>query len=250
MLTKSKLANYTLFLFITLISYTSFIVKSRPSFGQIEAERVEQNEQKSQSTPTQFLVESLDFAQGAPPANLNASAIPEAVKIVSDGTQLQWEWQGETYSINVNELNVRLMDSVDPATYNPTEKVMTGQRFVRDSISVDPETGNIAVGVVLDYFAATNFSAVFIIDPQPGAYAIYRVQVPGSQPLPDEFSTYSLDTIDYVRFLDGDLLIKHGDASGTTALLVFKPANTPAMDYSGCVDLQIGESRSVCPRNK
>jgi len=247
---QSKVSQYTLFLLVTLISSISFIVESPPSIGQIQVERIEPNDPKTQSIPTQFIVDSLDFAQGSPPASLNVSAIPESVEIVSDGTQLQWEWQGETYSINVNELNVRLMNSVDPETYNPVEKVMRGQRFVRDSISVDPKTGNIAVGVVLDYFAATNFSAVFIIDPQPGAYAIYRVQVPGSQPLPDEFSTYSLDTIGYVRFLDGDLLIKHGDASGTTALLVFKPANTPAMDYAGCVDLQIGESRSVCPRNK
>lgn len=248
--TQSKVAQYTLLLFTTLISYTSFIVKSPPTFGQIDAEEIEQKELKTLSYPTQFIANSIKLTQGSPPANLNASAIPESVEIVSDGTQLQWEWQGETYSINVNELNVRLMDSVNRETYNQVEKVMNGQRFIRDSISVDPKTGNIAVGVVLDYFAATSFSAVFIIAPQPGAYAIYRVQVPGAKPLPDEFSTYSLDTIDYVRFLEGDLLIKHGDASGTTALLVFKPANTPAIDYAGCVDLESGESRSVCPRNK
>jgi len=246
---KLKASKYIIFLFVTLVSYTISMVKLPPSIGEVEAERVEQKEQTSQSNPTQFIADSIKIAQGSPPASLNAPTIPESVEIVSDGTQLQWEWQGETYSINVNELNVRLMNSVDPETYNPVEKLMRGQRFVRDSISVDPQTGNIAVGVVLDYFAATNFSAVFIIDPQPGAYAIYPVQVPGSQPLPDEFSTYSLDTIGYVRFLDGDLLIKHGDASGTTALLVFKPANTPAMDYAGCVDLEIGESRSVCPKN-
>jgi hypothetical protein len=171
------------------------------------------------------------------------SILPD-VEIVSDGEQLQGEWQGQTYTIDADELAVRVLDTFDPETGETVDRRMSGQRIV--DVDVDSTTGNIAVGVLLDYFAATNTSAVFIIDPQPGAYAIYRAQVPGSRPLPDEFSTYELRTIESVRFADGNLIVRQGDASGAEALVVFKPAETPAMEYVGCLDINAGEGRGLC----
>jgi hypothetical protein len=174
--------------------------------------------------------------------NQQPSYLPE-VQTISNNTQLSIKWQGKSYTIDANTLNVLVLDSVDPATGKLVDRTMNGQRFIEQGISIDPQTGNIAVGVLLTYYAATNFSAIFIIKLEAtGGYGIYRVQVPGVRPLPNEFATYPLDTIKYVRFVDEDLFVKEGDASGKTKLYVFQPSNTPAMKYAGEIQLAPPES--------
>ena len=95
----------------------------------------------------------------------------------------------------------------------------------------------------------TQQSAVFILEPQGSwrSYAIYRVQLPGIKKLSDEFSSYPFRTISQVGFLGNDLLVKHGDASGTEALVVFGNSKKPAGKYSGCLITSIGESQNICP---
>ncbi|MEQ8755282.1 MAG: hypothetical protein RID09_17440 [Coleofasciculus sp. G1-WW12-02] len=66
--TKSKVAQYTLLVLTTLISYTSFIVKYPPSFGQIDAENIELKKLKNLSNHTRFIAESIKITQGSPPA--------------------------------------------------------------------------------------------------------------------------------------------------------------------------------------
>lgn len=202
-------------------------------------------EQKIQSTNPQWLSEDSEFAMFWRNQGQTAQAFPQ-VEIISDGSQLRGTWQGETYTIDASELNVLVLDTYDPETGDRVDREMTGERFV--DVSVNPETGHIAVGVFLEYFAATTTSAVFIIEPQSGGYAIYRAQVPGDKPFPNEFSTYPLSSIDYVRFVEDNLLVKHGDAAGNTALVVFKPGNTPGMEYAGCVNLNVIEGSGMCSR--
>ncbi len=169
------------------------------------------------------------------------SSFPK-VQVISNGTQLKAKWRGKTYTIDANKFTARILDSFDPETGNMVDREMSGQRFVSNAITVDPKTGNIVIGVLLAYYAATDFSAVFIIKPEDGGYSIYRSQVPGSRPLPDELSTYALKSIKYVRFLDENLLVKHGDAAGQTTLVVFRPSKTPAMQYAGAIALNLSET--------
>ena len=129
------------------------------------------------------------------------------------------------------------------------DKLYQVKFFGTRALSIDPLTGNVAVGVVLQDCLETFTSAVFVIDPQsPGSYAIYRVPVPGAKALPDEVSTFPLNAIQRVQYLDGDLLIKHGStAVSSEALLVFTPSTTPAGQYAGCVVTRQDEGRSLCP---
>jgi hypothetical protein len=219
------------------IRYSVLILGGIISFGSLER-GFSPNAKEALAEPGLIQVKSGKLAQASRP-----SSLPE-VEIVSEGEQLQGEWQGQTYTIDADELAVRVLDTFDPQTGETVDRRISGQRIV--DVDVDPTTGNIAVGVLLDYFAATSTSAVFIIDPQPGAYAIYRAQVPGSRPLPDEFSTYELRGIESVRFADGNLIVRQVDASGAEALVVFKPGETPAMEYAGCVDIDAGEGRGLC----
>lgn len=221
-----KTIRYSVLILGGIISFVNLEQGFSPDAKQVLAE------------PASIQVKSGELAQTSRP-----SILPE-VEIVSDGEQLQGEWQGQTYTIDADELAVRVLDTFDPETGEMVDRRMSGQRIV--DVDVDPTTGNIAVGVLLDYFAATSVSAVFIIDPQPGAYAIYRAQVPGARPLPDEFSTYNLRSIESVRFADENLIVRQVDASGAEALVVFKPAATPAMEYAGCVDIDAGEGRDLC----
>jgi hypothetical protein len=192
----------------------------------------------------------MDFTP-AEPAALSFSKTPlvaesemPKIEIIADGDRLRGQWHGETHTIDASELTVRILNTVDPQTYEPVDaRDMSGNRII--SASVDSTTGNIALGVTLAQFADVDTSAVFIIDPQPGGYGIYRVQVPGERPLPDEFSTNALSSIEYVKFVEGDLLVKQFDMSGSEALVVFTPSDTPAMEYAGCMNLQAGEGR-IC----
>lgn len=202
-------------------------------------------EQKIEATNPHWLSDDSEFAMFWRNQGQTAQAFPQ-VEIISNGTQLRGTWQGETYIIDASELNALVLDTYDPETGDRVDREITGERFV--DVSVNPETGHIAVGVFLEYFAATTTSATFIIDLQSGGYAIYRAQVPGDKPFPNEFSTYALSTIEYVRFVEENLFVKHGDAAGNAALVVFKPGSTPAMEYAGCVNLELAEGRGLCSR--
>jgi hypothetical protein len=168
------------------------------------------------------------------------------VEIISDRKQLRGEWGGNTYTIDVEELNVLVLDSYDIETGNQVDRELSGDLFAE--VTVNPLTGHIVVGVVLDYVAAVTTSGLFIIDPQPGGYAIYRVQVPGPRPFPNEFSTYGLGDIMSLSFVEENLLVQYGDAASNTSIMTFQPGNTPAMEYANCVDVVIEEGPGLCSR--
>jgi hypothetical protein len=197
------------------------------------------------------IVSAATIATFAPVSNSAAVVIPTA-RFLSNKTQLELEWSGRKTTINASSLNVNILDGLDCAkgAIKPQQR-LSGQSFFfgNRGLSIDPLTGNVAVAVVLQDCFETFTSAVFVIDPQaPGAYAVYRVQVPGGRPLPDEFSTFPLDAIRRVRYLDGDLLIKNGStAVSNEDLLVFTPSTTPAMRFVGCINTRLEEGRSRCP---
>lgn len=169
------------------------------------------------------------------------------IEVQQNGTHLRGRWRDSTVDIDVRDWNINLIDGVDCSTLTiADEQVMNAHRVVGEP-SIDLYTEQIAVAVELDYCALTTQSAVFIIDPQPGGYALYRAQVPGDRPLPDEFSSYPLSSVADVDYWGGNLMVRQFDASGTEALVVFTPGDTPAGDYAGCVTLAVGESPSLCP---
>lgn len=202
-------------------------------------------QEKIESTHPEWLSDDSAFVRTWRNQTDNPRFSPE-VEIISDRKQLRGEWGGNTYTIDVDELNVLVLDSYDIETGNQVDRELSGDLFAE--VTVNPFTGHIVVGVVLDYFAATTTSGIFIIDPQPGGYGIYRVQVPGPRPFPNEFSTYGLRNISSLRFVEENLLVEHGDAASNTSILTFQPGNTPAMEYENCVDVVVREGPGLCSR--
>jgi hypothetical protein len=184
----------------------------------------------------------------------SATPIVPTARLLNNRTQLELEWSGRKTTVNANSLNAQILDGVNcqRGTVEPRQ-TLSGQRFFSNrALAVDPLTGNVAVGVVMQDCLETFTSAVFVIDPQaPGSYAIYRVQVPGARALGDEFSTFPLNSIERVRYLDGALLVRNGStAVESKALLVFTSGTTPAGKFAGCVVLAQGEGRSLCPTER
>jgi hypothetical protein len=190
----------------------------------------------------------LSFSQ----SSYSATTVIPTARLVNR-TQLELEWSGRKTTIDADVLNAQILDGVNcqKGTLEPRQ-VLSGQRFFGNrALAIDPLTGNVAVGVVMQDCFDTFTSAVFVIDPQtPGTYMIHRVSVPGSRAT-DEASTFPLNAIERVRYLDGALLIRNGStAVESKALLVFTPSTTPAGKFAGCVVLAQGEGRSLCPQQR
>lgn len=203
-------------------------------------------EQKIESTHPEWF--SQDAAFTLPWGNqADRPRFSPEVEIISDRKQLRGEWGGNTYTIDVDELNVLVLDSYDIETGNQVDRELSGDLFAE--VTVNPVTGHIVVGVVLDYFAATTTSGIFVLDPQAGGYAIYRVQVPGPRPFPNEFSTYGLRDITSLSFVEENLRVQYADAAGNRSTITFQPGNTPAMEYANCVDNMVVEGGpGLCSR--
>lgn len=152
-------------------------------------------------------------------------------------------------TIQANSLKIRVLDSLTCEGELVKRRTLSGQKFSTKAIKIDKETGNLAVGVLLQDCLKQNISAVFILQPQPNwnNYVIHRVAVPGKKQINNRFSTYPLGKINRIAFIDGNLLIKHADVSSSEALLVYTRSNKPAGKYAGCVVTQPGKSNSICP---
>lgn len=188
-----------------------------------------------------LLLSSAAIAQSA------NTSIPKA-RLSSDRTQLQLRWDGQRYAIDAEDISAQVLDAVDCNTAQIRDRqTLTGKWFFPESVSVDPVTGNVAVGVLLQECLATQTSAVVVIDPQPGSYRTYTVRVPGARTLPDASSTFPLNGITATGFVGRDLAVRHGDASGSEAMLVFKNGTTPASMYAGCLYTVDGEGDRLCP---
>jgi|GEM_PF-3170962 len=180
-------------------------------------------------------------------ASVESKQQDAGVRVELERNQLHLIAYGETMTLTPDDFEVRVLDAVDCALLRlEPEQRMQGQMFF-ETVAVDPQTGNVAVGVLLDECVGTQVSAVFVLDPQPGAYTLYRVSVPGDRALPDEFSTFPLDSILNLGYFGNQLLIQQGDASGTTSLLVFSVDEHPAGSYRGCVVTEFVEGNDPCP---
>ena len=190
------------------------------------------------------------LSSGLPTAESQPVADIPTVNVNDSGTSLTLNWPtGDRTPIDIQNWTISILDSFDCATYElVAERDLSAQRIL-GTPTVNPQTGDVAVPVLLEECVDVQKSAVFIIHPQgPQSHALYRLQVPGDRPLPHEFSSYALSSISGLHYWDNTLLISHGDASGADAMMVFPPANTPAGQYAGCVVTQPGEGAgSLCP---
>ena len=178
-----------------------------------------------------------------------SKSLPRA-NIVNNGTELKIQDGKTTQTIKASRLNLRVMDGLNCQARKilPSQR-LSGKRFIPQGFGFDPKTGNLAVGVVLQECFDVQASAVFVLEPERSwrSYAVYRVQLPGIKALSDEFSTYPFRSISKVGFFGNDLLVKHGDASGTEALVVFGSSSKPAGKYDGCLVTSVGEGHNICP---
>lgn len=185
-----------------------------------------------------------------PPLPEESAAAPPTVLVSNDDTTLELTWLPETsLTIDIQSWNINLLDAWNCETYSPSPERVLSARRIMGAPAIDPVTGNIAVAVLLEECLEVQKSAVFIVDPQePGSYALYRVQVPGPRPFPNEFSSYDLSSVTGLRYWGSSLLVRHGDASGAEAMLIFRSGITPAGEYAGCAVVHLGEGAGgLCP---
>ncbi|ASC71586.1 uncharacterized protein XM38_025380 [Halomicronema hongdechloris C2206] len=171
------------------------------------------------------------------------------VAVLDQGRRLQIRHQGQMISADVTGWNLQLFQALDCSGPRIVpQKEVTARRVISEP-AIDPASGNIAVPVLLEDCVETQQSAVFVVDPQGGAYGLYRVQLPGEQSLPHEFASYPFASITGLHYWDSTLFVRQGDAAGNRALVVFEPGRTPAGTYGGCLLLETIEgSGRLCPR--
>lgn len=168
-------------------------------------------------------------------------------RVRDDGATLEIRANRQQITLTPDDFDVRVLNAVNcQAAQVQPEQRLTGTRFF-PSVAVDAQTGNVAVGVLLQECYETQVSAVFVVDPQGSGYALYRVQVPGPTAPRNELTTYPLNSITGLGYLNNELLIQQGDASGAEALLIYTTGNHPAGAYRGCVYTEPGESNRLCP---
>lgn len=174
-----------------------------------------------------------DPVEPGPPTEPTGS--PKA-SVSADRMSLILTWpDNQSNTIGIASWNVNVLDAIDCGTLTQVpEKTFNARRIIGTPV-VDPLTDNVAVPVLLEECVETQQTAIFVVDPQGvGAHALYRVQVPGERPFPNEFSSYGLNSISGLQYWDSTLLVRHGSASGAEALLVFRPDITPAGKFSSC----------------
>ena len=170
--------------------------------------------------------------------------IPQ-VEVFSRGRKLRIYGGGKLDIVDITRINILILDSFDCSQFKQVDEQELYGKFIVGEPVVNPETKDIAVAVVLSECVEIQQSAVFIIGGKGG---YYRLQVPGKRSLPHEFSSYALSSIYKLDYSHGNLLVTHGDASGGTAMLVFKPGKNPAGQFAGCVELDQGENPILCPQ--
>ncbi|MEA5419628.1 hypothetical protein VB712_10375 [Spirulina sp. CCNP1310] len=176
------------------------------------------------------------------------AAIANPRVTIQNRTQLTITQGGQTHTLNVRDWPINLLDATDCANYATLpQRVVTG-RMISAEPAIDPQSGQIAIGVILTECADVQQSAVFILDPQPDGYIAYRAPLPGPRPLPDAFSSYGFSSVLGLQYWDGNLLVRHGSADGSEAMIIFTRGESPAGIYAGCVQLQAGEGGGGCPQ--
>ncbi len=172
---------------------------------------------------------------------------PTKVSVIRNGTQLRIYHGKRIQTIKANSLKARILNSLTCEGEQVKRQTLSGKRIFPQAVKLDKQTGNLAVGVLLQDCFGQNISAVFILQPKPNwnNYIVHRVPVPGNIQINDRFSTYPLRNIKQIGFIDGSLLIKHADVANSEALLVYT-SNQPVGKYAGCIVTQQGNS-NICP---
>lgn len=186
----------------------------------------------------------------SPGKDLNPN-VPE-IRVIQNGTKLRIYDGNIIQTIPANSLKVRVLESLTCEGKQVKRQTLSGKKFFPQAVKLDKQTGNLAVGVLLQDCVGQNISAAFILQPQPNwkNYVVHRVPVPGKSQLKSRFSTYPLGRIKVIGFIDGDLLIKHVDSTNSEALLVYSSSNKPLGKYAGCVVTKQSSSNSICPSFK
>lgn len=169
------------------------------------------------------------------------------IRVSPDGAlspQLIIDRGGKTSTFNAQDFRSEVMDSID---CQKTEKVdrqtLTVTNFMRDQMSINPRTGEIAIGVVFQYCALVQESAVVVLKSNSdGSYQPRMLQVPGKQALSSN-ATYPLGYIKSLRYINNNLLVIHGSAAGAEAELEFRDGQ-----FASCRVTVVGEGeQKVCP---
>lgn len=211
----------------------------------------------SPAPPPDFTNESPDeFADETSAIAIDSDRIPN-VTVTDGGEGLRLDWpSGSSNMIDVasSQWNINVLNALDCESLSVVaQKTMEAQRIQGVPV-VNPQTGHIAVPVLLDSCVDTDQMAVFVLDPsEGGGYALYRTQLPEARgPLsdragsfPNEFSSYAYSTIVDMRYWYDSLLVRQGSASGAEAIMIFRPGRTPAGFYAGCAVVSNLEGASV-----
>lgn len=169
------------------------------------------------------------------------------IRVNPDGSlspQLIIDRGGKTSTFNAQDFRSEVMDSMDcQKTARVDKQNLTVTNFMRDQVSVNPQTGEIAIGAIFQYCALTQESAVVVLKSNSdGSYQPRMLQVPGKQALSSN-ATYPLGYIKSLRYINNNLLVNHGNAAGAEAELEFRDGQ-----FASCRITAAGEGeQKFCP---
>lgn len=193
-----------------------------------------------------------DIATGAAP-DKNLDPAQTTAQIVSNRSALEITHRGQTRRIHTDNWKINLVDALDCDNLTQVSQKQFGVLRLTDALAIDPVTGQVAVGVLLSECVEVQQSAVFVVNPAGnanggGAWSVYRLMVPGPLPLPNGASSYPLNSISGLAYIDGNLLVGQNTVADNAALLVFKTGPKTAGTYGTCIELSPGENPDgLCP---
>lgn len=159
--------------------------------------------------------------------NQAKSSTTPQIRVVPDAAlspQLVVEQGGQTFTFDAQDVKAEMMGSVDCEKMVQVDRQsLIGDNFMRDRVSIDPQTGNIAIGVIFQYCALVQESAIVLLQPQAtGGYQTSLLQVPGFKALPTASATYPIGYIKSLRYNNGELLVTHSSSTDAEAEIVFR----------------------------
>lgn len=139
-------------------------------------------------------------------------------------------WRYNDFGFRATLLNV-----VNPDTGTLGVETLSGERIT--AAGSNPRTNKVAVGVLMRFFAESDFSTVWVLDRRNGNRTL--VQLPNSgKPAPLAGQSYALGGITAISYSpEGYLQVFTADASGARGRIRFNPNLT----YKDCVVTTIGE---------
>ncbi len=211
----------------------------------------------AQATPTAKEPTPTNQSKTTKQPNAPKTSLQASVRVIPDerlSPQIVVAIADKTYTLNAKDIQVEVLDSLDCQSLRRVEKqTLTASHFIRDTIAIDPGTGRIAVGVIFQYCALNQESAVLVLRPtSPGNYRPQILQVPGRHGLSAENATHPLGYISTLNYRNGNLLVKHVNADNSEAELVFQTSPSSIGVLVNCNVISGGESggQKLCPPKK